>query len=220
MPRKARIDTELGDIFQELGLEPSTPSPAISKVPPRSPSSERPISSPPEVPPNILPSGDPPGNFSLRDFLADQFSRRDRWTKGLPLHSFQIDDCSPSDHYRPFCDITLTLPERENQSLQLELMHPPVDDAVLALVKKRRSQRVGDRYVERLTLDLKLTDVMFLRSLAKAIRRVVSLRHISRTGQRYDIPNWAWMAGRTAHSLDRFATAIWKYRQERRASKH
>lgn len=54
-----------------------------------------------------------------------------------------------------------------------------------------------------------------LRDLAKAIKGVVSVRHVKRTGKRYDVKDWKWIAARTARSLNKLADAIWAFREER-----
>ncbi len=68
-------------------------------------------------------------------------------------------------------------------------------------------QALGQRVSE---IALLTKEVSFLRTLAKAFRRIVG------RGGRYPVPNWKWICLRTADSLDRLADRLMEYRRIRR----
>jgi hypothetical protein len=59
----------------------------------------------------------------------------------------------------------------------------------------------------------------WLRKLAKAIGQVVSYRHVRKTGKRYEIRDWRFVAPRTKEALIRLADALWEHRGEVAAAK-
>jgi hypothetical protein len=149
----------------------------------------------------------------LRDFLLDAnggFADRrckDR-SQDLPI---KIDDQGDHDVFPYFCTISVRVPERNGDSLVLKLQYAPLNADARELIEDQGGELENTPRGTTVTLQLRVTNVTFIRKLARTIRNTVG------RGKRYANPNWKWMCGRTADSLDRFADVLMAYRSERRS---
>ena len=128
------------------------------------------------------------------------------------LLSIRIDDRGKRDVSPDFCLMSVLIQESAKDRCILYLTNPPLDDEVTELILGKGGTITGSRpdmYVE---IPLLIKEVVFVRELAKAIRRI----RRPRQGERYPAPNWWWVCPRTADSLDRLAGRLMEYRSTRR----
>jgi hypothetical protein len=149
----------------------------------------------------------------LREFLiacyGNPTGRRARPTPNvLPVF---IDDRDAGDVYPAFCHITVRVPDNNDGLFLLQLIHPPRNEEVEALVKAKdgRIERGADDqswFPVTFCIPVRPKDGRFLRKLARAIRRVTG------RGQSYADRNWKWLAPRTADSLAKLARHLDDFR--------
>ena len=154
-----------------------------------------------------------PSPPSLKMFLLARYSRRNEHVVTQQYQPIKIDHRGPGDVSHEFCEISLAIPDPEDGTFLLELTNPPCDDQVKALIRERQhkwTQEYGQTLVR---IALAAKEHGFIRKLAFAIGRVVSLKHIHQTGKRYPVENWKWLAGRTKKSLVTLANALREYRK-------
>jgi hypothetical protein len=138
-----------------------------------------------------------------------------------PGHSppLKIDDRDSTDVFDGFCEISLLVTQPEDGSFVLELTRPPHDAEVMAVIAEKDGRWIEGRSDTKVRIRLTIKDHRWIRKLAHAIGRVVSLRHVSRTGKRYDIREWRFVAPRTMNALLKLADLLWKYRKQVAAAK-
>jgi hypothetical protein len=127
---------------------------------------------------------------------------------GIP--SIKIDDRAKGDISSDFCRMSVLIPDKSNDEFTLYLWNPPLDDDVAELIDAHGGKITGSRPALEVEIALLTKEVSFLRTLAKAFRRIVG------RGGRYPVPNWKWICPRTADSLDRLADRLMEYRRIRR----
>lgn len=152
--------------------------------------------------------------LGLHAFLAQRYPLRPRQQLVGAATPLQIDDRKTTDRSNAFCDITLTVHAGDDRFV-LELLHPPWDDQVRQLISTYGGQWIDSVEQIKMVIDVPVKKHRFIRQLAQAVRRVISPRHVRRTGKRYPISDWRWVAERTAGSLDGLASAVWEYRKYR-----
>jgi hypothetical protein len=155
---------------------------------------------------------------SLSAFLSRQFPYLSPGRPDAKYRPMQIDDRRSNDCAHDFCDISIAVPLPEDGTFLLEMTNPPCDEQDKALVARKSSKWFLGVGHPKVFIALTLMDNRFIRELANAIKRVASVRHVRRTGNRYELPNWRWLAGRTAQSLVKLADALWDYRKLRAAA--
>jgi len=122
----------------------------------------------------------------------------------------KIDDRAKGDVSSDFCRMSVLIPDKSNDGFTLYLWNPPLDDELAELIGAHNGKITGSRPEVEVEIALLTKDVSFLRTLAKAFRRIVG------RGGRYSVPNWKWVCPRTADSLDRLADRLMEYRRIRR----
>jgi hypothetical protein len=132
-------------------------------------------------------------------------------TGSAEITKIDVDDKGPTDRYGGFCTVKVVLSQCDGGEFRVELLHAPCDSRVEGLVEELGGEWEETPLGRMLTLNLSVTRVSDIRTLAKAIRQVVG------RGRRYDDRNWKWICPRTAASLDRFADTIMDYRRSRQA---
>jgi hypothetical protein len=132
-----------------------------------------------------------------------------------PGHSppLKIDDRDSTDVYDGFCEISLLVTQPEDGSFVLEMIRPPHDAEVMAVIEEMDGRWTEGKAGTKVQIHLAIKEHRWIRKLAQAIGRVVSPRHVSRTGKRYDIPEWRFVARRTMNALLRLADHLWEYRK-------
>jgi len=146
----------------------------------------------------------------LRESYQNSFGDCPHPSSGLL--SIRIDDRGKRDVSSDFCRMSVLIQESAKDRCTLYLTNPPLDDEVTELILGKGGTITGSRpdmYVE---IPLLIKEVVFVRGLAKAIRRI----RRPRQGERYPVPNWWWVCPRTADSLDRLADRLMEYRSTRR----
>jgi hypothetical protein len=83
----------------------------------------------------------------------------------------------------------------------------------MAVIEEKDGRWTEGKAGTKVRIHLAIKDHRWIRKLAQAIGRGVSPRHVSRTGNRYDIPEWRFVARRTMNALLRLADALWEYRK-------
>ena len=192
-----------GNLFELLGI----PDPEVS-------SEHTSTSAPsPTRPSMLIPSG--PARLCLQSFLAERYPLRHHQRQPFRSTPIQVDDRKLTDRSKHFCGITVHVPLAISDRFTLELVNPPWNAEVLALIQERRGQWIDGAAETKIIVPVRLKNHGFLRQLARAIRNVINFQHVKRTGQRYAIADWRWLAGRTADSLDTLADLIWEFRKKR-----
>lgn len=120
----------------------------------------------------------------------------------------------PGDVFSHFCEIDLAFPRSPFHKFLLKLTDPPEDEQVRALIRDHGGKRIERGRHVYVFVALALSDSAFIRKLGAAIGRVTSLKHIHRTGERYEEGNWKWLAPRTKKSLTDLADFFWACRKE------
>lgn len=146
-----------------------------------------------------------PANRACR-ILAKAYPNQARNLSGGPIH-IRIDDRDGDDIYPGFCDIHLKMPAPEAEVFQLIMDNVPFNDEVKSVATTLggawNSTRTGERLVLELSVAEAEEEIIWL---AQAIRNVVA------KGNRYQDPNWKWIAPRTAKSLKRLASIVSRLR--------
>ena len=190
------------NLFELLGIEPEA-------MPPSAPT-PRPVTKISSLIPPVRPS-----KLGLHPFLAQRYPARTEQQRPFNPTPLKIDDRRATDRSPNFCAISVTVPIAVSDRFSLQLINPPWNDEVRALVREHHGQWIDQAAQTRIDLNVRLKRHGLVRELAQAIRSVVSIRQINRTGRRYPISDWRWLAGRTADSLDGLANVIWEFRKER-----
>jgi len=116
-----------------------------------------------------------------------------------------VDDEGGSDHYPGFCRISVRVPEPDVDRLFLELLSAPHNEDVAAWVRRRNGKFETFNDGAAISVWLRADDYRLIKRLANYIRRVIGKK------ARYPNPNWRWVAGRAAASLDHLATHLEEY---------
>lgn len=138
---------------------------------------------------------------NLSKVLTDTYHDQERHT-GEQRLLIRIDDRTPDDVYRGFCNIHLMIPEPDAGTLKLILDNVPHDPEVEAIARDLQGTWRTTPAGRTLCVLLTVQQVPEIRRLAAAIRQVVG------RGKRYPDRNWKWIAPRAAGSLDRLADAL------------
>jgi hypothetical protein len=137
----------------------------------------------------------------LSKVLTDTYCDQERHT-GEQRLLIRIDDHTPDDVYRGFCNIHLMIPEPDAGTLKLILDNVPHDPEVEAIAKDLQGTWRTTPAGRTLSVSLTVQQVPEIRRLATAIRQVVA------RVKRYPDRNWKWIAPRTADSLERLAEVL------------
>ena len=140
---------------------------------------------------------------SLFNQLAKAYPKQARNLTSVPI-LIRIDDRESDDTYVGFCDIHLTMRDRDADQFTLFLDNVPFDDDVKTVAEVLEGTWQSTRTGDRLTLSLSASQTADLRKLATAIRKVVG------RGKSYPDRNLKWIAPRTAKSLEQLAREISK----------
>jgi len=151
-------------------------------------------------------------------FLMNHYPQRSN-ASNPKLFRFQIDDRKPHERTPSFCEITAIFPDTENDHFTLELTHPPYNEALHELVEQLGGEWTHAVALTTLAIRFALKKQRPLRDFANAVARVASVRHVRRTGDRYYIRDWKWVAPRTSRAIHTFAAHVWQFRGERAATK-
>jgi hypothetical protein len=149
----------------------------------------------------------------LRDYLLNAYGGfADRRHKDPSLNHFiKIDNQTSSDVSHLFAPIFVQVPERTGKTIILTIHKAPLNTDAKELIVEQGGKIKDSPYGPTVTLQLQITKITFIRKLAQTIRNTVG------RGKRYNDPNWKWICGRTADSLDQFADVLRAYRSERRS---
>jgi hypothetical protein len=149
----------------------------------------------------------------LRHFLLEAyggFADR-RYKDPSQDHPIKIDEESTTDVSNQFCRIFVRVPDRNGRSFIVTMHHAPINADARELIVEQGGEIVSTQYGLTVTLRLQITKLTFLRKLSQTIRNTVG------RGKTYADPNWKWICGRTADSLDHFADVLKDYTSERRS---
>jgi len=151
-----------------------------------------------------------PGRGPLAEFLRRSYPYANETAEAAtgPI-VFKIDGQDSQDRSPDFCRIYADVERGTATQLKLRLERVPVTGDIRELVAGQGGEVSGEFPDTSIELPLAVKEVTFLRSFAKAFRRIVG------RGGRYENPNWKWVCPRTADSLDRFAYQLMKYRSTR-----
>lgn len=138
---------------------------------------------------------------NLSRLLAEAYPKQARNLTSGPVF-IRVDDRDSDDTYAGFCDIHLTMLDRDGDQFTLTLDNVPCDDHVRGIATNMDGTWQTTRSGERLSVILSAENSGNIRKLGNAIRSVVG------RGKRYLDPNWKWIARRTAISLERLAAAL------------
>ena len=105
--------------------------------------------------------------------------------------------------------MTVRVPDPSEDTLILSIQDIPLTEQSRSLIEDQGGniREFAGGYAAELTLSVK--SVTFIRKLARVIRQTIG------RGKRYHNSNWKWICPRTAASLERFATVLKTYNNER-----
>jgi hypothetical protein len=143
---------------------------------------------------------------NLRAFLFttyDGFS--DKRCKDLDKnHPFKVDDREDGDVAVDFCDIFVSVPDMNKPEFELSLQNCPHNAEVQQLIADNGGKITAGPAVGAISfcIQLNVKEGSFVNKLARAIKHVIG------RGQSYEVPNWRWIAPRTAKSLTQLARRL------------
>lgn len=121
----------------------------------------------------------------------------------------RIDDQTPADRCRGFCQITLTV--APDESFTLELRDPPLNEHVRQVLDNIQAI-VEANPVTIVTLHFATTIMAGARAARVHASKVrflaATIKTVTGRGQLYPDPNWKWMVPRTAKSLTQLAKVL------------
>lgn len=150
---------------------------------------------------------------ALAEFLRKQYGEVNGRFPGLTSDHImvRIDDRRVSDCSLDFCEVTVLVSLTSRSNFVINLKKAPVNEVVIGLVHGKDGTIVESEGRRNLRIALSTAEVTFLRRLA------VAIRHVPGRGRSYLVPNWKWVAPRTADSLQRFADTVMEYRKGRQS---
>ena len=153
-----------------------------------------------------------PNCSDLARFLGESYQNLhgEHPAGSVDVPSIRIDDRGTEDISSGFCRMSVLIPDNSDDGFTLYLWNSPLDNELAELIETHDGKITGSRPTAEVEIALLTKEVSFLRTLAKAFRRIVG------RGGRYSVPNWKWICPRTADSLDRLADRLMEYRRIRR----
>lgn len=139
--------------------------------------------------------------LALIHYLVQTFGGCTPDESGDPFHqwSLRVDDQTPSDRSKDFCNLTLVL---VNGVLMLHLYRLPLDEHVQMCLASLKGAGEATPDGDRLSIPINSTSGRRLKRLAKVVRQVAG------RGRRYSNPNWIWVTQRASASILKLAEAV------------
>jgi hypothetical protein len=146
----------------------------------------------------------------LRGYLANAYGglADHRCTNLSVDRPIKIDDRNEHDVYPLFCSMMVHVPDSAEDTVILSIQDIPLTADIRAVIEAQGGsvRQILSGYTAEISMKVK--SLPFLRKLAKSLRSAVG------RGKRYEDPNWKWICGRTADSLEKFAQVLKAYNSE------